>query len=547
MHLLFPGRHHLLTTFQLDYLRGITRGDAELMDVAGAPLAGEPISSVVWAVTSANHWNTRRNPLPGHRREAAIEMFASELPVDSLVYLIDDLGETPRFAEYVLKKIEVASFGRLRLTPQNTLVACSTPAVIAMYERLGFRILPCELLDRDTVQLASETPWQLLQMLVATVLRGDDWLQDSQLAAKIADPSRKLYARYGFAEQIAELHRSTLLTDDGDLTETRDYNTYVRSFDEGAQRKYELIREHVQPGRIVDVGCCTGALLAEMTRDDRLRESDFYGVEVARQLYVECLHRKEQGAFANDHVFFYQRDFAAGPMFADHSVNTFTTFSLTHEIESYAGREALLHFIRLLRKQLASGGRWINVDVVGPEDGDREVYLWLNDQDGENAAPIPLPTADQSLNEQETDGRRRTLCNRLRRRSTHARFLQFVQDFRAAYGERVDYRWEQVESQMYAVLSLSDACEFMSKKDYPDNWQSEMHERFCFWSESQWRTAVEAEGLHIAAGSHSFSNPWIVQNRFRGKVALFERGPQGLLPLPDPVTNLILIAQQTRS
>ena len=39
-------------------------------------------------------------------------------------------------------------------------------------------------------------------------------------------------------------------------------------------------------------------------------------------------------------------------------------------------------------------------------------------------------------------------------------------------------------------VSLRDACEFLSKKDYLDNWQSEMHETFCYWSFRDWRSAV---------------------------------------------------------
>ena len=58
---LFPGRHHLLTRFQAGYLR---------------ELAGAGATTVVWAVTSANHENTKRNPVPYHRREAAIERFS---------------------------------------------------------------------------------------------------------------------------------------------------------------------------------------------------------------------------------------------------------------------------------------------------------------------------------------------------------------------------------------------------------------------------------------------------------------------------------------
>jgi hypothetical protein len=72
-----------------------------------------------------------------------------------------------------------------------------------------------------------------------------------------------------------------------------------------------------------------------------------------------------------------------------------------------------------------------------------------------------------------------------------------------------------------------------------------MHERFCFWSESDWRRAVENEGLVVASASHSYANPWIVENRFRNQVELFERQGDSLSRLPYPVTNLLLIAEKT--
>src|SRR5262245_16405115 len=108
MRLLLPGRHHLLTSDQLEFLTLATGG--------GAPGSG-PIDTLVWAITPANHANTRRNPLPGHRREIAIEELASLLDVPSFVYHIDDVGSSPRFADYILKKVEVDSQGRFRLTP----------------------------------------------------------------------------------------------------------------------------------------------------------------------------------------------------------------------------------------------------------------------------------------------------------------------------------------------------------------------------------------------------------------------------------------------
>ena len=64
-YVLFPGRHHLLTRFQAAYLEravavGVPDTKGEQADCRGA--------QVVFAVTSADHGTTRRNPLPGHRR-----------------------------------------------------------------------------------------------------------------------------------------------------------------------------------------------------------------------------------------------------------------------------------------------------------------------------------------------------------------------------------------------------------------------------------------------------------------------------------------------
>jgi hypothetical protein len=292
-YLLFPGRHHLLTNFQLEYLTLVTSAQArELRDVNGRLLElADRIETIVWAVTSANHFNTRRNPLPAYRRAAAIEEFASQLDAESLVYMIDDIGNTARFAEYVLKKIEVESFGRVRLTPANTVVGCSTPAVIELYEQLGFRIVPFELCDRAAGRYCAQTPWELLTHIVETGRNGRGWRTDETYLRKVARASRRLYEKYDFGDLIIQLHEDPLLTQDGDITETRDYNTYVRSFDQGAERKYGLIRGLVAPGRIVDIGCCTGSILREMTLDESLRESDFYGRSPARSTPSVCTAR----------------------------------------------------------------------------------------------------------------------------------------------------------------------------------------------------------------------------------------------------------------
>lgn len=534
--LLFPGRHHLLTNFQAEYLTLVTDGDASsLRDVNGAPLALDgPIDTVIWAVTSANHFNTRRNPLPAYRRVSAIEEFASELGVESFVYMIDDIGHKARFAEYVLKKIEVESNGRFALDPRNTVVGCSTPAVIDMYEQLGFRILPFELTDRKTERYCAETPWRLIMRIVQACREGRDWRRDESFLRKVAPASRHLFVKYDFGDLVSKLHDDALLTEDGDLTATRDYQTYMRAFDDGADRKYNLVRGLLVPGRIVDIGCCTGSIIREMSNDHTIRESDFYGIEAARPLYAECLHCKEQGAFANDNVFFYQRDFASGPIFPANSVNTFTTFSLTHEIESYHGRGMLESFMRLLFDQLASGGRWINVDVVGPPCRDEPVCMWLCPDDGENERG-DLPLSDIPRDE---------VAEHVGRLSTFSRFLRFARDFRREEGYRLDYEQVVHDGSPLVQLRLEDACEFLSKKDYADNWQSEMHERFCFWNFDEWKAGAERAGFRVHPASHEFLNPWLVEHRYEGKVQLFQSKNGSLVPLSFPASNLVLVAEK---
>jgi hypothetical protein len=142
-YILFPGRHHVLTLFQAEYL---------------GELAGDG-ATVVWAVTSASHENTKRNPVPYDRREAAIERFGMLEGLRSLVVPVFDTAYTDRFAEVTLKNI--AATLDLSLEPANTVVACSTPEVADLYRRLGFAIAGVEA-SRDRCRPGPGTccsPW----------------------------------------------------------------------------------------------------------------------------------------------------------------------------------------------------------------------------------------------------------------------------------------------------------------------------------------------------------------------------------------------------
>lgn len=175
------------------------------------------------------------------------------------------------------------------------------------------------------------------------------------------------------------------------------------------------------------------------------------------------------------------------------------------------------------------------------------MWLWLNQEDGANeeiAAEFDQPKALQA---------------HLDKLSTYARFKRFARDFLAeerAEGRRgaetaIVYREEVVEGKGYVVLKLHAAAEYLSKKDYTDNWYSEMHEEFAFWGFSQWKTALHQAGFQVLEnpneplhGSRVYTNPWIVENRYSGKAQLFQQVGAQLQPLPYPVTNIVLVGRR---
>ena len=321
--MLFPGRHHLLTRFQAELLRRTVAGPP----TESATRSATRPATVLWAVTSANHQNTKRNPIAYDRREAAIERFSVAEGLRSLVIPVFDTAPTNRFAEVTLKSIE-AVLGE-HVTPRDTLVACSTPEVSAMYRELGYPVAPVE--DGEDPQ--PERPWDVLLRIAAGAPAWRGLTHPATL---------DVFDRYRLDEQVRVVVNDPVVGEEGGLTTTRDYRTYTEAFEDSAQRKWDLVRDHVRPGRIVDVGCGAGAVLGLADREPSLRESDLIGVEVARHLYEECVHRKAQGWFSNPNVYFYSRNVHGGAVFEPRSVDTTLTFALTHEMKSFGERRTAL-------------------------------------------------------------------------------------------------------------------------------------------------------------------------------------------------------------
>ncbi len=510
-HVLVPGRHHVLTRFQAAYLHSLLNG--EQCDLNGVGLEFTARPTLVWAVTSANHQNTRRNPVPANRREVAIELFSGQEGFRSLVVPIFDTRPTDRFAEVTLKAI-AAGTGGLELDPSNCAVAVSTPSVIEMYKELGFRVAPLELNHPDKPARA----WQVLELCAA----GDSSWRDLAHAATV-----DVFDRYALASQVAMVLGDPVVGSEGSLTETRNYRTYAASFEAAAERKWRQARPYVVPGRIVDIGCATGAVLELASKDPELKESDLFGIEVAQHLFEECVHKKSQGAFDNPNTFFFQRNILSGKVFPDASINTSLSFALTHEIVSYAGGlPALERLITGIFRQTAPGGVWINSDVCGPEHGDQRVLLRFR----EGGLDHPVRGLEH-VSPAEAKVYLETL-------TPAARLPQFAQDFAGAAG--IPFALEVIDPHT-ARLRLSDAMEFMSKFRYTDNWQSECHERFCALAWNEWKSLVQSTGFEIDPRSGSWRNEWMVENSFKPTAELATLNGE-LVPWPS--THVLMVARR---
>ncbi|MBB6481192.1 methyltransferase domain-containing protein [Spirochaeta isovalerica] len=505
MYILIPGRHHVVTNFQFQYLYRFihTQMEAE-QDRRGRALPVSEIEGIIFAVTSANHEGTRRNPLSYAHRAMAIQEFSHDLTVPVYCYPITDIGFRSDFASYTIKSILHQADDFFDLSPENCIVACSTD-VGDLYEELGYSVFGAE-------RNVAANPWELIERIAAI----PHWSSDRIILDEIHPASYRILKQYNLGGRIQFLFSDPIASDDGDITDTRDYASYVRQMDENTHIKWKDVASFVQPGRIGDIGCATGSWLRHATEEPRLNESDFYGVELTRQLHDICIQRKNNGEFANPNIWFARKNAVTGLVFTPGSMNTIHSSSLTHEIESYGSHEELLRFIKNRFDELKPGGIWINRDVVGPEEKDRIVLMKLNRTDH---------SGDSSLTEL----------------STYERFFRFAMDFRKEEGYSLSWDEVPVGDEDYIKLRYEDAAEFLLTKDYTDNWESEMHERFCFWSYSQWIGALKGAGFEIDSRSKVFTNPWIAENRFKGKVELYREDHE---PMDYPPTNFIAVARK---
>ncbi len=486
----------MLTKFQYNYLSSIINQGFK----------GEKIDRIIFAVTSADHANTRRNPIPLYLRVLAIEKFSRGLPCEIKIYPIPDVKQTNKFAEYILHQIEYQ--GREKLTPKNSILTCSTPLVIDSFRKLKFSNLSVELLEAEKGKYSNLRPYEVVELLVKAE---KNWRIDSKWKEFASQATQDVYLEYNLGDLIIDLFKDSLLNEDAEITDTRNYNSYARGMDQNVEFKFRDIKPFVNEGKIVDAGCGTGALVFLLAKN--FPESDIIGIEATRKFYEWCKLQE----YPNPFVYFYRRN-VLDQIFKENTINTIIYSSVLHEIYSYINKEALRKVLKNTYKQLAPEGRIIIRDVVGPENGNDIVYLELNEKDGKFKGEI-------------------------KEISTYAKFQKFIKDF---IPRKIKFKEKKVNNKKLIETTLQDAYEFISKMNYTDNWDSEMHEEFGFWSFSNWKKQLKKIGFEVVEGSRSFKSQYIIEKMYKGKVRIYKKIKNYLVLQDYPPTNMILVGEKSK-
>jgi hypothetical protein len=64
-------------------------------------------------------------------------------------------------------------------------------------------------------------------------------------------------------------------------------------------------------------------------------------------------------------------------------------------------------------------------------------------------------------------------------------------------------------------IRLADAMDYLTRKDYADNWFSEMHEQFCGLEFADWKELLDRRRLRARPGLAATRNDWIVDTGSR--------------------------------
>lgn len=293
------------------------------------------------------------------------------------------------------------------------------------------------------------------------------------------------------------------------------YAEYYAGMDRSMQQKVALTTAYFPVrGVLADMGSGSGAGsfdLASLHHDLRV-----IGVDVAPEAVAHA-----RAHYVRDNLAFQLGDIA-DPLFPPESLDGILNSSVWHHLTSFNGFDPR-EIRRCLDNQTAAlrpGGVLIVRDFVVPR-GPAEVLLDLPRTDGAQ------------------DGDITTL-------STAAAFLRFAAVFRSSQNldgpvpfARLGETPGRPGFERFRLAHRA-AAEFVLHKDYRTDWDAECREEYLYFAQHEFERELRARGLRVVV-SVELRNPWIVDNRFRGRFHLSDTAGR---PLPYPPTNYLIVGEK---
>jgi hypothetical protein len=293
------------------------------------------------------------------------------------------------------------------------------------------------------------------------------------------------------------------------------YRRYLDGMDSSMRQKVALVAAHLHSqGRVADMGMGSGtgshALAALYPALEVIGvDLDPTMVEIAAERYTLENLRFKVGDIAT-------------PVFDKGYLQAVIDSSVLHHVTSFTGyrHQAAAEALRVQSEQIAEDGVLIVRDFLAPED--ELVLLDLPTDNGDEGAEVAT-------------------CNSARlfeRFATEFRLLHDAPGF--AFEAVTDASENLREGWRRYRVGLRMATEFILRKDYRRDWSAEAKEEYCYFTQSEFEEVFRGLGMRVLA-STPLRNPWIVNHRYREKLALWSAQGE---PLEFPATNYVIVGEK---
>ncbi|HEX6739176.1 MAG TPA: class I SAM-dependent methyltransferase, partial [Vicinamibacteria bacterium] len=297
------------------------------------------------------------------------------------------------------------------------------------------------------------------------------------------------------------------------------YDRYLRGMDASMKQKVALTAAHLLGvGTVADMGMGSGSGSAALAA--LYPGLEVVGVDVNPQMTARARQRHQA-----ENLAFVCADIASA-CFRPESLDGVFDSSVLHHVTTFSGYDhgAARRCLAVQAAELKPHGVLIVRDFADPGPG--EVLLDVPGDDGDGGDEVAT-------------------C------SSAALLLRFAREFRplgqgpgftclevppggapAAPAPRAGFRRFR--------LARKHAVEFVLRKDYRQDWATEVLEEYTYFTQEQFEEAFTGLGLRILA-STPLRNPWIVRHRFEGRMDMCGLDGRRLDP---PPTNFLIAGEK---